>query len=206
MLLGDCVIFYQEKNSCEDSYVYLHEASRVKSGHKYAARTVVEYRPKRQSVPRYSVEIKAYSPTDIPSLRQVLKVMQETSRLGDQVVVLACGSMIVCIDGIGREGVDGGDTICHFVDPHVYDDECLTLPPALAVPGKGGIGYYCMLQLMEDVLKPIYNDIVSARPGNGESAGVEDDESSIIALSEEIKASALDYVSPRFLAITKVLL
>jgi hypothetical protein len=168
----------------------------VESGNKYAARTVVEYRPKTQPILRYSVEMKAYSPTDIPSLREVLRTMQETSRRGDQVVVLVCGGMIVCIDGIGREGVDGGDTICHFVDPHVYTDECLTLPPPLTIPGKGGIGYYCMVQLMEDLVKPICDDLVSAHAGNQWP----------IASREEIMASALDYVSPCFLAVTKVLL
>ncbi len=141
------------------------------------------------------VEIKLYAPKDIPALRLSLREMKETSRLGDQVVVLVCGGMIVCIDGIGREGIDGGETVCHFVDPHVYETPQDGRMPPLTVPGKGGIGYYCVVKLMEDLVKPLYEDLC---------AGGDVEDESIIALREEIKASALDYVSPCFLAITKV--
>jgi hypothetical protein len=145
------------------------------------------------------IEMKMFVPKDLPSLRQVLKEMHSMNKLSgedsdmwkmDQAIVLVCGGMIVCIDGIDE--VSG--TICHFVDPHVY--EAVDHMPVLTKPGKGGVGNYCVVQLMEDLVQPLLEGL------GGAVDGVEVDES-VLALQEEIKASALDYISPCFFAITK---
>ena len=44
---GDCLLFYQEAFL---PFFYVHEARNVTSGHKYAARTMIEYMPKKASL------------------------------------------------------------------------------------------------------------------------------------------------------------
>jgi hypothetical protein len=68
--------------------------------------------------------------------------------------------------------------------------------PVLTKPGRGGVGNYCVVQLMEDLVQPLLEGLVSSVDGG-------DVDESVLALQAEIKASALDYISPCFFAITK---
>lgn len=122
---------------------------------------------------------KQYYPLNFASLASVIEEINSEATGAPKMIVLVCAGMIVCMDAIEQ-----GTSIGHFIDPHV-PVQASSMPP-LVKPGNGGIGSYCLVQLMRELVRDTL------------CASVEDEK-----LREEMEANALEYTAPCFVVITK---